>query len=725
MEIYRKWSNILLAVLALGIMLSVLLLGNGVGMSDQSDFGRVMDASSLTHYVHDRAFVFIDRYTIIVEEGSLLGNAWRIMFSDEGIENYPSIHLLFVRLSVVANLVLNRAIAAPLDIYRIGILGAMTAMAYAALIYWLFRQINLKNPVLDALTKLVILFFVLDIGYVAYFNSFFSESIQILAFMMMIISAMRISRGYTSPLSFALLALASLVFGWSKFVNIPIAFVMIAAFAVIVVLAADAEHRLRRAIAVGIIALVALVPLVLVYRAIPDWMEIDTNYNSVFFGIIKDVDDDTARTHLTALGLSSEMAQFASTNRYVDGVALAFRDMGFEDEFKQISKLNLLWFYMRHPTLLWDNIQMSIAHSGMIQPWYIANYGPSHDAERLTLSGRFGGWSWLRVRMGFDTLWGNAILWLVFAVSLLVTPFGQKSRWPGKILLLAILGSAAYSLVVQMIANGEADLAKHMFVYIQFADLAFATIIVGLLVYIDENPRVLKLSEQAAYRDFPRFILPVVCTALLAVPIAVSILRATIPNDITIMADASTGDIVHFGHYGGEHLLWLVVEDTDDTMTLLALENVANAAFDSGNSSFWPDSDIRKWLNSYFLHAAFDDTYRIIYSERDLILSIRTREMATSGDRDFYAFHIPRYAFRGADRAYSMLATDMVRLPGADTMQQMLDLGLGYRIRGGFWLEIPRFLDGEMPRYVTGHGQITMRDAMNVGGVRPVITITR
>ncbi|MDR2182870.1 MAG: hypothetical protein LBE55_01715, partial [Clostridiales bacterium] len=577
-EFYRRWGNEFFALLALAIMLSVLFLGQTVGMSDQSDFGRVMNASSLAHYVQDRAFVFIERYTIILEPNSLLDNAWRILFGDEGIENYPSIHLLFVRLSVVANLVINRITGAPLDIYRIGILGAMTAVIYAALIYWLFRQIQLKNPILDMLTKLTVIFIAVDIGYIAYFNSFFSESIQILAFMMLIVSGIRILKGHTSPLSFVWLVLAALMFGWSKFINIPIAFVMIAAFAVIVVLTADVGGRLRRAIPIFLIALAGLVPLILVYRAIPDWMEIDTNYNSVFFGIVKDVDDDTARRHLTALGLSPEMARFASTNRYVDGAAPAFREMGFEDEFKQISKLDLLWFYMRHPLLLWDNIQMSIAHSGMIRPWYIANYGP--EAQRLTLSERFSCWSWLRVRMTFDTFWGNAALWLAFAAAFLAKSaryLSHNGRRLAVILLLGIGGSAAYSLVVQMIANGEADLAKHMFVYIQFVDLAFAALLVGLLMYIDERPKV--TAELAKPSNLSRFAAPVVCIIILFVPFATSAIRSIWPSSITPISAAVVGDTVSLGEYNGRELLWLVIDETEEELTLFALENIAQAAF--------------------------------------------------------------------------------------------------------------------------------------------------
>jgi len=713
-DIYRRWGDAVLALLALVIMLLVLFWGYNVGMSDQSDFGRVMDASSLTHYIHDRAFIFIDRYTIGLEDASLLSNAWRIMFSGEGIENYPSIHLLFVRLSVVANLVLNRITAAPLDVYRIGILGAATALMYAALIFWLFRQIKLKSPVADIAAKLFILFIALDVGYIAYFNSFFSESIQILAFMMIIITGIRIFKGKRGLRDFALLVFAALMFGWSKFVNIPIAFLIIAAFAVIIILTAESGQKIRRSAAIAVIALVGIVPLLLVYSSIPVWMETDTNYNSVFFGIIKDVDDATARQHLEALGLSPEMAEFASTNRYVDGVGRRFYEMGFEEEFAQISKLDLLWFYLRHPALLWANIEMSVAHSGMIRPWYIANYG--HNADRLTLSDRFSGWSWLRMRMAFDTIWGNIALWALFAAGIVIatwTRFSAKERQVPMILLITILGSAAYSLVVQIVANGEADLAKHMFVYIQFVDLAFALMVVGLIAMLSKEAIKYRLCKWVA----------IAAVVILFVPLPISAARSLWPVSVVDVADAGVGDVVSFGRFNNQELLWLIVDETAETQTLFAIQNVAEMPFDSANSSFWPDSDIRQWLNDDFLHAAFSETDRIIYSERYLMLSIRNRHLAEAGDRDFYAFHIPRYAFRGADRAYRMMAADAVRLPGPDVMQQLHDMGAA--IHGGYWLELPRFLDGEMPRYVTHDGFVTMRDASALGGVRPVITIRR
>jgi len=202
--------------------------------------------------------------------------------------------------------------------------------------------------------------------------------------------------------------------------------------------------------------------------------------------------------------------------------------------------------------------------------------------------------------------------------------------------------------------------------------------------------------------------------------------KGIFPPTIVSYTSAFAGDIIHVTHNNGAPIRWLVIERDEAQMTLFAIDNVARLPFDSENNSSWTESDIRNWLNNDFVEEfGFPSPYSIIPTEREVILSFSNRHLATAGDRDFYAFHIPRYAFRGADRAYRMPVIDYVRLPGPDTMLAIMDIGSQHYIRGDFWTEIPRFLDDQMPRFVTVDGHISMRDAKEIGGVRPVITITR
>ena len=758
-EFYYRWGNAVFGILAFFVMMFILFAGNNVGLSDQGDFNRVMYTASLTHETYERGFVFIDRYIIFLVGDSAFSNGVRILFSADGLENYPSLHVVLVRISVVINLFINSFSSEPLYFYRLPVLGAMTAAIYAVLLFWLFCQLRFRSPILDGLAKIFIIFIACDIGYIAYFNSFYSESLQILGLAMIVVAALRIfrklyfaapaalaesntvsSKGGVGLWDYGLIVIASIVYGWSKILNLPIGILVIAAFGVIVVLGKKAGRKMQpdscaktavaaltlNTVSLGFIAKVAfiaamgIVPLILVWVSIPSHLDNDTNFNSVFFGIIKHVDEATAIQRLEALGLSPEMAQFASFNRYVDGVAGDFRALSFEEEFFQISKFDLLWFYVRHPSLALEGVRMRIAHSGLIRPWYLANY--SH--ARMQVSTRFSGWTQFRVHMGFDTVYGNIVLWLGFAGAVLVGTWGymkEKGKLPVLLLLTAVIGAGFYSLFVQMVANGEADVAKQMFLYIQIVDVVFVAVVLLLLAAL-HSIAILKRSDNSGILLHVRAAICTLAIVILVLPALASL--APVARRPVSLDEAGVGDFVYFGHYDGRDILWRVVGETVYSRQLMAADNIAYKPFDSANSNRWEFSDLRAWLNEDFLAEAFgDDADSILPASRYVLLTAQTAAYAGAGDRPFYAFHIPRYAFRGTGRAYRVMVYDQVRLPCAGIMDIFLDNN--WRHGGGYWMEIPRFLDGMMVRYVSRDGFIFVRDADNLGGVRPVIEVCR
>jgi hypothetical protein len=710
----------------------VLFLGYNVGLSDQSDFSRVMNVSSLAHCVHDRAFIFVDRYTIVLHETSLLSNIVRILFTTENFADYPSIHVVVVRVSVVVNLFINAVTGSDLTVYRLGILGAATALVYAGLLFWLFRQIKLKNKILDVTAKLVIIVVACDIGYISYFNSFYSESMQILAFLMVVVTVLRIFIGKTRLPDYVLVVFAAVFYGWSKFANLPVAVLLIVCAGAIFIFIIK---KTRAVLYITLIAVLGITPLILVYNNVPKWMAVDTNFNSVFFGIIKDTDEATSRLYLEALGLDPDMVHFASQNRYVAGVIEEFNRMGFEQEFARLSKLDLLWFYIQRPTLLAEGLTMRIAHSGQIRPWYLANYG----FARMEQSNRFSAWSVMRSNMGFDTVYGNIVLWVAFIVVLVAQLWHHvKIRKVILFLLFAVLGSAVYSLVVQMVANGEADIAKQMFMYVQMVDFTFIFVfLVGLSAVLKVKKTVSRVCLNTRIRlvtriclatricSVPRICLvtAVICVAVLFVPMTVSAIRGFTPPRIKEIQYASTGDTVSFGTFRGKELFWTVVDEYENTLVLMAAENITNKPFDTNGSNLWVNASIREWLNNEFLTEAFDDGLQILKQQRYVLLTRETKEHATFGDREFYIYHVPVYAFRGVDRAYRMVVEDYVRLPCADIMNRLV--ADGQPVRGGYWLEIPRYNDGFLVRYVSNDGFVPLRLATNISGVRPIIKIER
>jgi len=714
--LYRRWGDLLFALLALVIILTVLFWGSSVGLSNNGDFGRVMNASSLMRTETRASFVFVDEFEIQVVESSLFSNVARVLFSTEGLRDYPSIHVLLVRLSVAANLALNHLTGVSLSLYRLGVLGAMTALLYVGLIFALFRQLKWKNIWAEIAVKAALLVMLCDIGYIAYFNSFYSESVQILGFLMILIFGIRLLKGQGSLGDFIGLTLAAVLFGWSKLINLPMGILLILAFGAIFLLRHyGARFAVLKTCGVGFLGILVLLG---VYFSIPKWMDFDTNYNSVFYSIVKDVEEEEAIRRLEALGLSGEMAVFSSTNIYVRGVRASFREAGFEEEFREIiSKFGLLRFYLGHPGLLWENIEMSLAHSGQIRPWYMSNYPAEYG--RFVLSNQFATWTNLRSALAFDTAYGNLMLWAglfaLFGTAPLTNLEGRKRLWAKLLALGAFFGAGVYALVIQMIANGEGDLAKHLFVYVQFVDLIVGLLVAGLLYSVAclvETKRI-----EPMLRAFPLAL----ALLVLLTPLLNSAVRT--PRHVVPLEDAQVGDLVQLGSYGGQELRWLVVAVGEESKTLFAMDNVSYLAFDSGNRNDWTHSELRVWLNTVFLYEAFADTSDIMPFHRPIFLSAVNDYRREAGDRELYTFHIPRYAARGLERAYREYVIDRVQLPDIAMAAHLLVWG--GNIGGGFWLETPFYANGEMMRYVSRDRYILMRDALELAGVRPVIEVSR
>lgn len=53
----------------------------------------------------------------------------------------------------------------------------------------------------------------------------------------------------------------------------------------------------------------------------------------------------------------------------------------------------------------------------------------------------------------------------------LLAPGGKKRKAAAALVLLALLGSLGYQFVIPLVTNGEGDLAKHMFAFVQLMDL--------------------------------------------------------------------------------------------------------------------------------------------------------------------------------------------------------------------------------------------------------------
>ena len=714
-QFYDRFGPFLLAALAAVIMALVLFSGGGAGLSNNGDFGRVLSTNSLDYAESTGSFAYEDTFRMVFQGDSAGEKLWNLLFNLDNTAAYPSIHLVFVRASLAGNLALNVLTGQSLDTYHIQVLGLIYLLCYAGLLLLLFRSFKLPSLWCDLLVKLAVLFVLCDEGYITYFNSLYSEPVQMLGLLAMAAFGLRLlsrrgSPGWNAGWYF----LSCVVYGWSKFINLPAAALCALGMGAVTLL--RAEPKYRKWLCGGAVACVAV--LGAVYLSLPSWMDYETNYNAVFYGVLKDTTPEQTAQYLSDLGLPEYMAEYANSNYYMDRVAPARESEQFKEDFSQVSKFDLLFFYLSHPGYYLEKLDVAMAHTGFIRPYYLSNLDGTHP--RLTFAGRFGGWSWLRSQLPVNTWLAAGLITAAGCRALWQAAAGRKGAGRDKrsaaLLVLTLLGAMAYQFLIPTVTNGEGDLAKHMFAFAQFIDLLLLLLLAWLGYRLSVPDRVRRPAAVLAGGTAGALCL------LLAVPAGISLVRERLPHD-----NLEAGAYVQLGVWEGEPLLWQAVERQEDgSWLLLAAEAVDSRPFDRDGdlgSSRWSDSDLRAWLNGDFLTSAFDQSERslLVTGSHRVLLSITDRELADSGFNDFFAFHVPAYSDRGMEEAVATDCTDAVRLPDIGLMASLSRAGL---LSGPpCWMDTPYFNNGSMVRILGADGYFYMRDAADIWGVRPVVTL--
>lgn len=714
-QFYDRFGPFLLAALAAVIMALVLFSGGGAGLSNNGDFGRVLSTNSLDYAESTGSFAYEDTFRMVFQGDSAGEKLWNLLFNLDNTAAYPSIHLVFVRASLAGNLALNVLTGQSLDTYHIQVLGLIYLLCYAGLLLLLFRSFKLPSLWCDLLVKLAVLFVLCDEGYITYFNSLYSEPVQMLGLLAMAAFGLRLlsrrgSPGWNAGWYF----LSCVVYGWSKFINLPAA--ALCALGMGAALFLRAEKKYRKWLCGGAVACVAV--LGAVYLSLPGWMDYETNYNAVFYGVLKDTTPEQTEQYLSDLGLPDYMAEYANSNYYMDRVAPARESKQFRADFSQVSKFDLLFFYLSHPGYYLEKLDVAMAHTGFIRPYYLSNLDGTHP--RLTFAGRFGGWSWLRSQLPVNTWLAAGLITAAGCWALWQAAAGRKGAGRDKrsaaLLVLTLLGAMAYQFLIPTVTNGEGDLAKHMFAFAQFIDLLLLLLLAWLGYRLSVPERAGRPAAVLAGGTAGALCL------LLAVPAGISLVRERLPHD-----GLEAGSYVQLGVWEGEPLLWQAVERQEDGIwLLLAAEAVDSRPFDQDGdlgSSRWSDSDLRAWLNGDFLTSAFDQSEQemLVTGSHRVLLSIADRSLADSGFNDFFAFHVPAYSDRGMEEAVAMDCTDAVRLPDIGLMASLSRAGL---LSGPpCWMDTPYFNNGSMVRILGTDGYFYMRDAADQWGVRPVVTL--
>jgi hypothetical protein len=329
-----------------------------------------------------------------------------------------------------------------------------------------------------------------------------------------------------------------------------------------------------------------------------------------------------------------------------------------------------------------------------------------------------------------------------------------------------------FAFAAPAISNGEADIAKHMFLYAQLSDMCLLFSVAVALDGCPEPAEKLGAARIAAERrrgggegseiramgggesnasgkgggEVPggrnsrpgsrarkRECLPraLICVGL-ALPLALLPLASWISQAaLRHMRHAAPerGAYVAVGRLPGASgsdggaIIWRIVDVFDDGTALLMSEAaVARMAFSPDNIGDWERCSVREWLNGTFLDS-FSAAERGLLRryERDVPLSIETKGESQRGDRDFYASHVPQLSARGFESAYRRSVSDIAALPDVRLIGSLAGDGRQISLSEPYWLDTPYFGNAQMARAVFPDGYVYFQDAKESLAVRPVI----
>ncbi|WP_063555166.1 hypothetical protein [Clostridium ljungdahlii] len=435
------------------------------GIADQGDFQRVMKATGLTDAKgQDSSHWF--KY-VVTEYKTLPTSSLRFL----GIIPTTSMIYPITFGKLLCNII-------GYNYFDTRILAFIYLILHMTGLYICFSCIDFKNIAAAVFFSILSIIILVDGNYIVWFNSLYGEPMMIVGFLLFISSILYFSkhREDRSYKKLLFIFISSILFLGSKaqcFVELPLV-----VFIMLRIVKIDRKQIFSKTNIFLVITTLTLIFYVRgTYCKIDSSCGVDTKFNSVFYGILKN--SQSPKKDLTMLGLSPDLSVEAGKHAYLPKSAyvkyVPWSDITNREFNKKISNVNIVKFYVFHPDRLLKGMEYTASKSfhtetslGKYERSKVSKYNPEFN--------RFTFWSNFRNLKLPKTLSFIAVFYtLVFLVSFIEYIKNKKNE---KITLqIEILWMIMFVGIVQFpmpyIGNGEADTAKQLFLFNYTFDITF------------------------------------------------------------------------------------------------------------------------------------------------------------------------------------------------------------------------------------------------------------
>lgn len=429
-----------------------------IGLADSGDFERILPWRGLAHVSNN----FNDKYF------SYFNSRYRIIPRVKEPDWYKTSTSLLIMPARWFSIRIGQD-----QFFDIRILAAVHALIFLCG-FWLIlvsmRSIRLCLRII--LSALLIVIFA-DVGYIAYFNSFFSEGTA-LCFLAVAIGCalILINRQSTRGIFlFGYFAAIGLMLT-SKPMYIPLT----PALALLGLHLSRYVSYSRRYWLSGCAAVGLCLTAAWYFYQTPRILNIHSIYIGLFLDLLPN--SPHPQDDLTELGLNPNYALFSGTTPYQ--IDSPLNDPRFELDFSsKVSSLTLPLFYLKHPSRLYELSTRCVKYAFSTRVERLGYY-ESHTGKP-PLSKPFGIWSNIRENLFPRSLWFFVSFSAtgIVAIVLLLKTSSNIAKGMYFLYVLFVFIASSQFLVAILVGGGESDVEKHLFMFNLAFDVCLILLVLG------------------------------------------------------------------------------------------------------------------------------------------------------------------------------------------------------------------------------------------------------
>lgn len=359
-----------------------------------------------------------------------------------GIDNPTAENPTFFERFLMGVIGINKAVYSD-TVFDIRFLSVLYMLVFMTAVYFFMKNMHTGVKAIDITLGAVMLVFFCDLGYVAYFNSFYASALNLVLMFCMLSLAVAMNKNFKiwKLILFTLVAVAYVFTMYQNFIAGAVAAVLLAIFSV---------RKIGAERIVGILCAIVIFAVAVFSGANANIPTKNENvFNSVFYGVLM----DSPSADRIALDLGVDAPELIGKTSY----EVEEKDIAL---VKDIEYGDIAMCYIKNPSLLLDKMDMAAKNTYFLVQDFL-NY---NDLKPVP----FKIWNLLKRKVLPQSLW----IILIYAVAFFVMAFKEyKKKGGAYVLALALPVALITELLFSFIANGGVLISMKLFGFGMYLDI--------------------------------------------------------------------------------------------------------------------------------------------------------------------------------------------------------------------------------------------------------------